>query len=175
MVMSYRTIKQRVTGSVTQPILEQIVEYVELAIPKLLGKQQWDGFFKEMVLLTIDKDLTAVGSGALKTPMDHNLSITWSLSTYTKRIQATLYEWAVSHINIGSSEEWNEIATNVKRPKKLESVHLGLDFTDFSLARRNGRTKTSMYWSFKLNGPLAIYGSAGWQYSDPLDARWLQP
>lgn len=172
MALSYRSVKQRVTRSLTREILEQVIEYVELADPKLVGMQQGDDFVKEMVLLTIYKDLTGVGSGALKVLMGNNVTITQrSLLTNTKRIREQLYEWAVSHIDIGTADEWNDIAASVKRPKDLESVNLWLDSTDFKLARRNGRTKSSMYWSYKLNGP-------GWRFMILQDGntriRWMR-
>lgn len=141
---SFVNIKEEISDHIGSDVLEQILIFVSQAKPSLWGEQKPPAFVIEMTGLTIYKDITGTGYGALNVKsFNHNAHV----------IRPYLQQWALQQFVLGTKTDWENEKKLMEENPDLKKVNLWIDSTDFPKAKYEGVSRKGPDWSYKCNRP----------------------
>ena len=158
MAKTRRQVKVEVCKRVKDEVITSLTSFVRRQNPALWGMKRSRTFVGDLVLVTLYKDLFAIGYHTLcgevkvwlplaERTMRHNM----------KELRRLFSKWAEERIKRGNLPEWKEAARGLKFSKELKGVCLWMDSSNFPLIGKEGASRKKRTWSFKLNGPGRRY------------------
>jgi len=110
-----------------------------------------------MVLVTIYKDLFAVGNDKILKQFPFINIYSRTLRHKVKISRYYLYLWALDNIRVGDVFEWSRSMRKVRLGSKINDANLMIDSSDFPMLGKSSTSRKSSDWSFKCNSPAQRY------------------
>jgi hypothetical protein len=152
------SIREELHHKFSEPLVEEIADYVQRNNRALMGGKQWRSFRKDMAYIALYKDMAHKSYQDLETEIEYPEKIGHnSLNANVHRIREILFPWADSQIRLGSAWEWNVAARHANLTVDLVSVNLWMDSTDIPIEHNKGRGESSEHWSGKIGHPAHRY------------------
>ena len=125
MPLSRRELKNRVLRKMSARTLQSILKFVEDKEPRLWGLEKTSTFVTDSVLVSLFKDLFAVGYHSLFESVKKWLpTSSHSLRHNTKIIRHLLCKWEKKRVVLSTLKDWKEAASYESFPKELKGVYL---------------------------------------------------
>lgn len=147
-------VKRRVPAT----ILQEIINFASAANAPLWGQIKGRGFIRRYVLLALYKDAFNMGYIRL-----YNSVAAWlKSSSKTLRhnircLRLIFKDWAATRVRLGSKEEWDHLAANLKLKGAVMGTNLWMDSFDVRLEGRSTVSRKDPSWSYKCNSPGVRY------------------
>ena len=151
-------VKRQVLEHINENIYVDIEQYVVNSTIQLWGIDQPKTFKKDILLLTLYKDIFGVGYHHVAERIKFEYKITdHSLRHNVSVMRPVLEEWAKGKISVGNVQSWKTAAHNSNFGKLVEDANLFMDSSDFRLQGKVSTSRKSDTWSYKCNSPGSRY------------------
>lgn len=153
-----RDVRRSVLSRMKDTTLHSIMTFIKKKKPNLWGLQQPKGFVQDTVLITLYRDMHAIGYHTLMTELRNWVPCSYhSIRHNTQRVRRLLGKWGRKQILLGTKEEWEEAATEVSLGGEVKRTCLWMDSTDFRLVGKSNTSRKHGSWSYKCNSPGRRY------------------
>ncbi len=151
-------LQKKIEKKLGNSVFNSVRAYVRRANPSLWGQQQPRNYLDNMLIFTLSKicwkkSYQWLIDNVHTVPKLNAKSLVHNIPVLVDVIRM----WAEGQIILGTREEWDQAAANVKAPERLSHVRFWIDSSDFKIARRKGRGPRTPHWSAKLGGPGCRY------------------
>jgi hypothetical protein len=158
MTYSIAEVKSFLERRIKPEIVDQMASYVTANNPNLWGTDKPRRFSRDMVILTLYKDLTNFGYDRIADEVDLNYTFLHnSLQHNVQVIREVLKKWGKQYIVVGKLSDWKAASRRANFPSPLSDVNLFIDSTDIPIKHTPCRGPTSDHWSGKIGSPAHRY------------------